>query len=64
MATALSRSATASSLAALRDATMTSAPSRFAISAVASPMPDEPPTTTTFLPFNSMHSPSSDQAGW
>src|SRR5262249_15577245 len=52
-------SATASSFATLREATMTSAPSCLAISAAASPIPDEPPTTTTFLPFNTMLPPQS-----
>src|SRR5262249_2106633 len=57
--TTFSFSATASSFAALREAMITSAPSCFAISAVASPIPEEPPTTTTFLPFNTMLSPNS-----
>src|SRR5882757_6841406 len=42
--------ATASRRSTLRDATMTSALSRLASSAVARPIPEEPPTTTTFLP--------------
>src|SRR6266702_1883977 len=46
--------ATASRRSTLRDATITSAPSRLASSAVARPMPDEPPTTTTFLPASIM----------
>ena len=33
-----------------REAIVTSAPAAFAMAAVAKPMPDEPPTTTTFLP--------------
>jgi len=62
IAIAFSLSATASSRATLREAMMTSAPSRFAISAVDRPIPDEPPTTTTFLPLSNMLSPC-DQAG-
>src|SRR3954471_6850427 len=39
-------------LSELREATMTSAPCFFANSAVARPMPEVPPTTTTFFPDN------------
>src|SRR5215831_21124890 len=59
MAMAFSLSAILSSFAALREATITSAPSRFASSAVERPMPDEPPTTTTFLPASCTRTPSS-----
>jgi hypothetical protein len=54
IAIAFSRSAMGSSFAALREAMMTSAPSRRASSAVDSPMPDEPPTTTTLFPASCM----------
>src|SRR5205085_11132497 len=54
IAIAFSLSATASRRSTLREAMMTSAPSRFAISAVDRPIPDEPPTTTTFLPLSNM----------
>src|SRR5882757_2416317 len=50
MAVTFSRSATGSSFAALREAMTTSAPCALASSAVARPMPEEPPITTTFLP--------------
>src|ERR1051325_419360 len=39
-------------LSELREAIVTSAPCFFAISAVARPMPDDPPTRTTFFPDN------------
>jgi len=40
----------------LCEAMMTSAPSLLASSAVARPIPEEPPTTTTFLPASMMPS--------
>src|SRR5665213_1164482 len=46
--------ATEFSRSALREAMMTSAPSRVASSAVDRPIPEEPPTTTTFLPTSIM----------
>src|SRR5580700_5431961 len=46
--------ATAFRRSALREAMMTSAPSRIASSAVERPIPDEPPTTTTLLPASIM----------
>src|ERR1022692_944679 len=49
--------ATAFKRSALREAMTTSAPSLFANSAVARPMPEEPPTTTTFFPASSIPSP-------
>ena len=54
IAIASSLSATASSRSTLREAMMTSAPSRLASSAVARPIPEEPPTTTTFLPASNI----------
>src|SRR5262249_45697484 len=50
-------SATAFKRSALREAITTSAPSFFASTAVARPMPDEPPTTTIFLPVSTIISP-------
>jgi hypothetical protein len=46
--------ATAFNRSALREAITTSAPSLLASSAAARPMPDEPPTTTTFLPASTI----------
>jgi len=40
-----------------REAMVTAAPSAFASCAVASPIPDEPPTTTTLLPLSNMYAP-------
>src|SRR5882724_2425138 len=57
IAMAFNLAATASRRSTLRDATITSAPSRLASSAVARPIPEEPPTTTTFLPASIMPSP-------
>jgi hypothetical protein len=50
--TALTRTGVNRSL--LRDDITTSAPSRRASSAVARPMPEEPPTKNTVLPFNNI----------
>src|SRR5258707_14844602 len=63
IAIALSFSATLSRRSTFRDATMTSAPSRLAISAVARPIPEEPPTTTIFLPASNMRSPRFKSGG-
>src|ERR1044072_8694849 len=63
MAIALSFSAALSSRSTLRDAMMTSAPSRFAISAVDSPIPEDAPTTTTFLPASNMGFPYTVRSG-
>src|SRR5207237_3042294 len=63
IAFAFSFSATLSRRSTLRDAMMISAPSRFAISAVARPIPEEPPTTTTFLPASNMGFPPARSGG-
>src|SRR5260221_9274397 len=57
IAIAFNLSAAASSRSTFRDAMMTSAPARLAISAVDRPMPEEPPTTTTFFPASSIRFP-------
>src|SRR5467141_3130768 len=57
IAMAFNLAATASRRSTLREARITSAPSRLASSAVASPIPEEPPTTTTFLPVSILLSP-------
>src|SRR4030088_1997377 len=57
IAMAFNLAAIASRRSTLREARITSAPSRLASSAVASPIPEEPPTTTTFLPVSILLSP-------